>query len=133
MFLLNNNRDALQASLRSWIFALLKQAPNPEKLSTKRLNNLIFSCRGLRLREFMELMGERDFAAAVHSLTGVRLGMAAQEQRQQEKEAMASDPGKGKEGKNQQRQNRDYPKGQKAGGNLSKGKIEGKGKKRELN
>ena len=74
MYLLNNDKPTLEASLRKWIHELHKQAPVPDRLSTKRLNHLVYSQRGLKLREFIELANATDFSAAIHHLTGLRLG-----------------------------------------------------------
>ena len=76
MYLLNNDKPALEKSLRTWIHALYNQAPKPDKLSTKRLNHLVYSMRGLKLREFITLAKATDFSSALFHLTGLRLGTA---------------------------------------------------------
>ena len=79
MYFLNNDRPTLEASLRAWVNALYRQAPEPDKLSTRRLNHLIYSQRGLKLREFIDLAQSEDFSSAIFHLTGLRLGTMAKE------------------------------------------------------
>ena len=73
-YLLQHNKDMLRQSLRLWILAGMKGAPQMRPLSTKRLNHIIYCQRGLLLREFVTLCGADDLTEAVRILTGVDVG-----------------------------------------------------------
>ena len=74
MHLLQTNPNMLRQSLRIWILAGMRGTPNDRPISTKRINHIIYCQRGLLLREFVKLCGEKDLATAIHTLTGMKVG-----------------------------------------------------------
>ena len=68
LHLLAHDKETLKASLRKWMHKLMNTAPRPGAISTRRLNNLVFTRRGLRLREFISLTGRGDFSSAVFNI-----------------------------------------------------------------
>ena len=82
MFLLRDNPRALKASLRAWISAVVRGAPQDMRVSTRRLDNMIYSRRAIKLSEFAALMGAESFAQALCDLIGAQVGSVMAEQRQ---------------------------------------------------
>ena len=70
------NPTLLQASLRHWVMATIDQVPHTAatRISTKRLGHIIYGMRGLKIKEFVELMQATDFAEAIYMLTSIRVG-----------------------------------------------------------
>ena len=51
-----------------------KSAPHMHPMSTRRLNRVVYSHRGLRLRKSVDLCQAEDFADAIETLTEERAG-----------------------------------------------------------
>ena len=73
--LMKDDPELLKASLRTWILAAMKQNPGPGRLPTSKLNNLIYTNRGIRMREFIDLTGEA--ISPVQSITSPEDGLAS--------------------------------------------------------
>ena len=76
-YLLRSDPITLQTSLRKWSHAIIEKAPDPNSISTRRINHMLYGQRALRLQEFVELAGGSTFAEAVFRITRVRLGWMA--------------------------------------------------------
>ena len=77
----NTNPILLKASLRRWGNAAIAQSPGGglKRISTKRLGDIIYGLRGLKVGEFVELVQAEDFAGALYKLTGSSVGHRWQE------------------------------------------------------
>ena len=90
---MNNKPEILIESLKIWILKLVEGAPTNMQISTKRVNNMLYTRRAIKLREFVDLCKGKDFADAIFGITGVCLGSASRVQ----KETKAMGGGKGGE------------------------------------
>lgn len=77
MYQLQHNPRILKASLRTWKIVEINGAPESATASTRCLSYMIYTYRGLRLREFIELAGDRGSADALYNTTGVKVGESA--------------------------------------------------------
>ena len=72
MYLPHNDTLTLKMSLREWLLAMMHQASDRSLVATRRFGHMLYSRRGLKLKEFTELMSAENFASAICNLRWAR-------------------------------------------------------------
>ena len=74
LYLLRNDALTLKMSLRIWLVEMMHQATDRAATSTRRFGHMLYSGRGLKIREFTELMSAENLSATIFDLAGAQIG-----------------------------------------------------------